>query len=152
MSLFILPIFKVIIGLKVKNGKIDKQDELVKKLTIALQSKQLVRIGPIATSLAIEPLLTTLTSGRKQISRKIPPELKRESVRCTRCGRDHPVPKAEAVKEAADAASPLRFVRTGKGWESFKCACGAVQQISPAFRGDSLTCKSCRRKIELTGP
>jgi heat shock protein HtpX len=99
---------------------------------------------------------------------KIPPELKRESVRCTRCGRDHPVPRAEAVQGAAKTAqrvasgaaagaaaavaAPLRFVRSGKGWESFKCACGAVQQISPAFRGDTLTCKKCRRKIELRGP
>jgi heat shock protein HtpX len=102
---------------------------------------------------------------------KIPPELKRESVKCTRCGREHPVPHAEAVVGAAEAAkrvaaggaaagavvaavAPLRFTRSGRGmgWESFKCSCGKVVQISPAFSGNQVTCRSCRRKIDIVDP
>jgi heat shock protein HtpX len=103
---------------------------------------------------------------------KIPPELKRDHVACPRCGRDHPVPQAEAAQAAAEtakrvastkaagaaaagaavaAAAPLSFTRRGTGWESFKCACGNVLQISPAFRQDHMTCNKCRRKIAILG-
>jgi heat shock protein HtpX len=102
---------------------------------------------------------------------KIPPELKRDSVKCTRCGREHPVPHAEAAVGAAEAAkraaaggvaagaavavaAPLRFTRRGRGmgWENFKCSCGKVVQISPAFSGKQVTCKNCRRKIDIVDP
>jgi len=86
---------------------------------------------------------------------KVPPGLKRDTIQCTRCGRRHTVPHAEAARpgERAEAgAPPLRYRRQGKGWETFRCACGQPRQISPAFTGGTLTCKKCRRAIEISGP
>jgi heat shock protein HtpX len=81
---------------------------------------------------------------------KIPPELRREQVACPRCGRAHEVPHAETAEGADEAGTaPLRYRRKGTGWESFKCSCGAAQQISPAFSGSSKTCGRCGRKIEI---
>jgi len=87
---------------------------------------------------------------------KVPPGLRRDAIQCTRCGRRHPLPRAESAtrgEEAGGAASPpLRYRRQGTGWETFRCACGQSLQISPAFPGGSLTCKKCRRRIEIAGP
>jgi heat shock protein HtpX len=91
---------------------------------------------------------------------KVPPNLDRESLRCPKCGRTHEVPRAEqdaqADKPAAPAqgpsAEPLRYRRQGRGWESFKCSCGKVQQLSPAFEVRAITCRKCHRKIEIAGP
>jgi len=84
---------------------------------------------------------------------KVPPGLDREAVQCTRCGRSHSLPRAEAAAGAAAAgAPPLHYRRRGDGWETFKCACGQPLQVGPAFRGGTLTCKKCRRAIEIAGP
>jgi heat shock protein HtpX len=108
---------------------------------------------------------------------KVPEDLDRSKVPCPRCGREHDVPRAEAVaavaavgevvkggvdaatqgKEAAAAATGavpgagqvLRYRRKGDGWESFKCSCGHALQISPAFRGNAMSCRRCRRKVEI---
>ena len=86
---------------------------------------------------------------------KVPPEFKGQSVTCTRCGRDNPIPRAEQAKEpqaaagGGRAAESLRYRRKGGGWESFKCACGHTLQISPAFEGTSVRCKRCKRKTEI---
>ena len=108
---------------------------------------------------------------------KVPEDLDRSQVPCPRCGREHDVPRAEAVaavaavgevvkggvdaaskgKEAAAAAAGavpgagqvLRYRRKGDGWESFKCSCGHALQISPAFRGSAMRCRRCRRKVEI---
>jgi heat shock protein HtpX len=92
---------------------------------------------------------------------KVPPDLKRDEVRCTRCGRQHAVPHAEGAKagkaqadEARAERDPegppsLRYERQGSGWESFKCSCGSVVQISPAFEGNELTCRKCRQRIRI---
>jgi heat shock protein HtpX len=101
---------------------------------------------------------------------KVPPDLKDPEITCPRCGRKHRVPQAElaAVAAAAGALSAgksvgegvadgaaagmsqrheqLVYQRKAKGWESFRCACGRVLQISPAFAGSHLTCRNCGRK------
>ena len=99
---------------------------------------------------------------------KVPSEYGGKSIKCTRCGREHGVPAAEVAavataaglgvaaaaaaagtKDATAAADSLRYARKGDGWESFKCACGKVQQLSPSFKARSVRCRACRRKIEI---
>lgn len=100
---------------------------------------------------------------------KLPPDFKRPNVACPRCGRTHAVPTAVAVAATAagvaavtaaggttrDAdvapppATPLRYVRTGRGWESFKCACGHPVQLSPGFSAPGVRCDKCGRQIEV---
>ncbi len=83
---------------------------------------------------------------------KVPQGLKRDSIPCPRCGRDHEVPKARssAAGESAPGTGPLRYRRRSEGWESFRCACGRTLQLSPGLRVNSITCRKCRRTIELT--
>jgi heat shock protein HtpX len=85
---------------------------------------------------------------------KVPPAFKPDSVNCTRCGRQHPLPRAEQQEKPAApeaAPGPLRYTRRGQGWESFKCSCGKVQQIGPALQVASITCEQCKRRIEIVG-
>jgi len=82
---------------------------------------------------------------------KIPPAFGAETIGCPRCGRDHEVPRAEVeVKDGTVAAdASLHYTRRSHGWESFKCSCGRIHQLSPGLKVKVLTCKGCRRKIEL---
>ncbi len=84
---------------------------------------------------------------------KIPPDLKRDSVACPRCGTDHQVPKAEAPdKPAASAKSPapaMKYRRQKAGWESFKCSCGKVVQLSPSFGAPQIECSGCKSTIKI---
>jgi heat shock protein HtpX len=99
-------------------------------------------------------LLITCVCG---VRIKVPPGFPQDSIRCTRCGRTHAIPQAEAAAGAAVtaaagaamAAQALRYRRQGDGWESFKCACGRVQQLSPALSVSRMTCKKCGRAIEI---
>jgi heat shock protein HtpX len=100
-------------------------------------------------------LLITCACG---IRIKVPPDFRHPSIRCTRCGRDHEVPRAEEVVAAAAVMSagapakvdgPLQYRRQGTGWQSFRCSCGRVQQLSPGFRLSAMTCRKCRRKIQI---
>jgi heat shock protein HtpX len=45
------------------------------------------------------------------------------------------------------ASNVLRYQRTGSGWESFRCSCGATMQVSPSFAGKTMQCRSCKREI-----
>jgi heat shock protein HtpX len=94
---------------------------------------------------------------------KVPPDLKDPVIACPRCGRKHQVPVAEmaavaatagalsakddATSEAVHRQEQLVYQRKGRGWESFRCACGRVLQLSPAFASSHLTCRNCGRKI-----
>ncbi|MFQ5719525.1 MAG: M48 family metallopeptidase [Acidobacteriota bacterium] len=106
---------------------------------------------------------------------KVPPEHATESIRCPRCGRRHQIPRA-AVREvsalaagalagvaskargaavpetAATPMAPLHYRRHGGGWETFRCACGKVQQISPSLAVHSVLCRGCHRRIEIDSP
>jgi len=99
----------------------------------------------------------------------VPPGLNRDSVVCPRCGRENPVPTAASAPSTpasapgeapygpgsppsqaeADPAAPLRYRRTGTGWESFRCGCGKVLQVGPAFKGTVVRCPACRRTIAI---
>ena len=106
---------------------------------------------------------------------KVPPDLQEPEITCPRCGRKHQVPLAELTAVAATAGAlaagdealtvekdhgdrpaqaheQLIYQRKGQGWESFRCACGRVQQISPAFTSSHLTCRNCGRRTLIMGP
>ena len=78
---------------------------------------------------------------------KVPSGSTWDSIPCPRCGRNNPVPKAQA---AGTPEEPLRFKRQGKGWESFQCSCGTAVQLSPSFEATHIACSRCNRKIEIT--
>jgi heat shock protein HtpX len=103
---------------------------------------------------------------------KVPEDLERPEIGCPRCGRQHEVPRAEAVAAVAataeairagtdaaqakqgatpppDPSAPLRYRRKGEGWESFKCSCGHALQVSPGFRGSTMKCRRCSREIDI---
>jgi heat shock protein HtpX len=82
---------------------------------------------------------------------KIPEGFKKPSLNCPRCGREHPVPKAESDASAASetAASPPIFRRKTTGWESFQCPCGRTIQLSPSFKASQIRCSKCRRAIRV---
>jgi len=99
---------------------------------------------------------------------KIPPEFKRDHIGCPRCGRNLQVPVAHlaAIAAVSGAAgrenvpvaqakttpqAPLEIVRKDRQWMSFKCACGAVQQLAPSFEGDATRCTACGRTIRVRG-
>jgi len=106
---------------------------------------------------------------------KVPPDLEEPEIACPRCGRKHEVPLAQlaAVTAAAGALSAqgdapsarpdgadrpaqgreqLVYQRKGQGWESFRCACGRVLQLSPAFASSHLACRNCGRKTLIMEP
>ena len=85
---------------------------------------------------------------------KAPPNLERKSIRCPRCGREHPIPHAKTLPVAVPSNSGeqravLHYERKGEGWESFKCSCGKVVQLSPSFVLPSIRCRKCKQKIEI---
>jgi heat shock protein HtpX len=100
---------------------------------------------------------------------KIPPRYTKPTLRCPRCGIEHVVPFAAAREAlaslgrtgdgkapeekhsegAAKGESPQVYRRRGTGWESFACRCGQHIQLSPAFRGTRVTCRSCGRSIRV---
>jgi heat shock protein HtpX len=88
---------------------------------------------------------------------KLPPGFDQTEVVCPRCGRQHDVPRAAADDAPAPAVGPapagppLRYHRRGRGWESFRCACGHTVQLSPSFAGAQITCPKCRRVICVDG-
>ena len=109
-------------------------------------------VGDLLAGLA-DFLFITCTCG---VRLKIPPNFKQPSLSCPRCGHKHEIPHAgiSPTKPAGTpgrtvAQPPLRFERKGTGWESFKCSCGHVVQISPAFHAPTTNCHKCRRLIEI---
>jgi heat shock protein HtpX len=77
---------------------------------------------------------------------KVPPGSNWTSIPCPRCGRDNPIPRVQAA-ERSDG--PLTFRRQGKGWQSFRCSCGAGINLSPAFEAKTQSCSRCGRTIEI---
>jgi heat shock protein HtpX len=98
---------------------------------------------------------------------KVPPSYQGESVRCPRCGRQIPLPKAAAVAAAAATAlgaaaggqgpapagptaeQPLSVRHTPGQWDSVRCACGHTIQLSPNFSAPTVLCRSCGRTLRV---
>ncbi|UCG17259.1 MAG: M48 family metallopeptidase [Phycisphaerales bacterium] len=98
-------------------------------------------------------LLMTCVCG---VRIKVPPGLKRDSLSCPRCGTVHQVPRAEPAAKSVDRpeapASPMLYRRKAAGWESFKCSCGKVIQLSPSFLAPQVRCPGCGNTIRITPP
>lgn len=88
---------------------------------------------------------------------KVPPNFKREAVKCPKCGREHDVPRVEEGTKAErhggtkeeGRGEAARYRRKSKGWESFRCSCGRTNQLSPSFEASGIQCVGCKRRIEI---
>ena len=104
---------------------------------------------------------------------KLPGDFKGDTIACVHCGRRHAVPGASVPGASAAAAAP-RVAKAGPsaaevalkpavasgaeqvyrrsgaaGWETFRCTCGAVQQLSPEFAAERTACRKCGRTIRI---
>ena len=87
------------------------------------------------------------------VNLKLPPLFSRAFLLCPRCGKKHDVPTARedaGKKDRSPATGPATYKRKGKGWESFKCPCGGVVQLSPKFAAEHTSCRKCGRHIKIT--
>ncbi len=106
-------------------------------------------------------LFLTCACGLKM---KIPPDFKRDHVKCPRCNRENQVPVAELAmvsgaleaiekgqkQTAAGATGEMqRYKRMSHGWESFRCRCGHTLQLSPGFSADRIKCSSCGQVTKI---
>lgn len=102
---------------------------------------------------------------------KVPPSYERDEIRCPRCGRVVPIPRAAMLAAAGAAAvgggsaaqqqandgrarpsgrqEPLVVQREAGTWQSFRCSCGSTVQLSPSFSASQIRCRSCGRRIEV---
>ncbi len=90
---------------------------------------------------------------------KVPPTMGKSSTQCPRCGKFLTVPSVTAgITHKDDKTSPVAgavssFKRENPdSWESFTCSCGFAHQLSPLFRGRRVTCKKCRKIIQVDYP
>ncbi|NUN93944.1 MAG: M48 family metallopeptidase [Verrucomicrobiae bacterium] len=117
--------------------------------------------GPILDSLTAKNTAAAL-SGYVPVfcgcglETRVPASHPQSAIRCIRCGARLPLPAASSAAAPAESreASPtapqeLQFQRQSRGWESFRCACGRVMQISPGFQGTRLRCSRCGSQIEV---
>jgi heat shock protein HtpX len=107
---------------------------------------------------------------------KLPPEFKKDHIACPRCSRDVAVPVAQLAtletltgtleglsKQQAqnektsppplpgkEKQPPLEVKRSGAGWFTLKCSCGATRSLSPQFKLSTTNCKKCGRQINIT--
>ncbi|HNT89818.1 MAG TPA: M48 family metalloprotease [Candidatus Hydrogenedentes bacterium] len=83
---------------------------------------------------------------------KLPPWHARDHAVCPRCGRDVRVPTAHALPKASptDASAEVaELARPGKLWLTFRCVCGARNQLSPYFDAPRMVCAQCGRGIRI---
>ncbi len=96
---------------------------------------------------------------------KLPPNYNKPQVQCPRCKTVHSVPVAEmsamlaGLNAAKGKGNPSQTAATQKkytykrrssgSWESFKCKCGNLIQLSPAFKGNHISCNSCGIRIDI---
>jgi heat shock protein HtpX len=111
-------------------------------------------------------LFLTCTCGLRT---KVPPTYKGDKVRCPRCGREIPIPRAAAVAAAAAAAlgaaapsapppaaaptaaapAGLTIHHTAGQWDNARCACGHTIQLGPNFSAPQVRCRSCGRTVRV---
>ncbi len=96
---------------------------------------------------------------------KVPPDLDRNEISCSRCDRVHVIPHAQSAQPiaAGDAVSDktgsaragnaeggaLQYERREEGWEAFRCECGQTIQLGAEFPLDYTVCVACDRRIDL---
>lgn len=85
---------------------------------------------------------------------RIPEGFKHDAIPCPRCGNMHPIPAAGSehskdTKESQNESKPFVYHRKTDGWETFKCPCGKVIQLSPKFSDSHIECSQCKRNIKV---
>lgn len=96
---------------------------------------------------------------------KVPSQFAQNNIQCPRCGRTVDMPLSQVQTAAAILSQTVDFTQTDskignisgqqiytrrtKSWESFKCSCGAAQNISPLFMAKFMNCQMCGKKIEI---
>ena len=94
---------------------------------------------------------------------KVPPDLKRDQITCSRCERVHVIPHAKKVPvsglavaaatgqsaQETDGGGTLEYERREEACEAFRCKCGQTIQIGPEFPLDYTVCVACERRINL---
>jgi len=102
---------------------------------------------------------------------KLPPEFKKDSLACPRCGRAHKVPRPDrnmmagilatatalsandttAKPQAAKDAGNVQVIKRQPGqWQQFACDnCGHTYEISPRFKGNIMRCHSCSTTFRI---
>ncbi|MFC1737141.1 M48 family metalloprotease, partial [Candidatus Hydrogenedentota bacterium] len=103
---------------------------------------------------------------------KLPPDFKKDTVKCPRCSRDLAVPVAQlaaaqvvagaiadGIGEKTAAVEPsqdttphaaLEVAKKKGGWMTFKCDCGAAVNLSPSCSVSRVNCSKCGRQIDVT--
>lgn len=110
--------------------------------------KQAVAVGAVLEHM-LPLVVLTCACGVKL---KLPPDFKRPTVACPRCGKGHEVPKARAGGDARrekDDEGRAAYRRKSDGWESFQCVCGKAVQLSPSFSAPQAVCRGCLRRIDI---
>jgi len=90
---------------------------------------------------------------------KVPPTIGKSQIQCPRCGRYLTVPsitsnishKEEKTRNVKGAQAVFER-KNPDSWETALCDCGHSIQLSPLFRGRQVTCKKCKRKIQINYP
>jgi len=104
---------------------------------------------------------------------KLPPEFKKDSLACPRCGRVHKVPRPDksmmagilatatalsakdsTVKKTPQATKDdgsVQIIKRQPGqWQQFACdECGHTYEISPRFKGNIMRCHSCSTTFRI---
>lgn len=108
-----------------------------------------------------------VTCGTCGAQMSVAPTYMEDKIRCIRCATLLPLPAAgtpltegtEALtaggifpaREKAEPEGPMEYVRTGTGWENFRCRCGGTVQLSPRFSAPHTHCPRCQRRIAIKG-
>ncbi len=98
---------------------------------------------------------------------KVPPDFKHPEIHCPRCNSRIDVPledmmtvntlvgekditteRQQAFQRRA-TLEPQVYQRKSESWESVRCLCGKVMQISPLFAGTHIKCSHCGRTTQV---
>ena len=100
---------------------------------------------------------------------KVSSEYEQDTIRCPKCDRETPIPKAITGAAAFAAlgrvatkgmeqktpgrravpAEPALFRHKPGSWQSFRCTCGHAIQLSPVFSAPKVRCRKCRRETDV---
>ncbi|MFO7975587.1 MAG: M48 family metalloprotease, partial [Candidatus Hydrogenedentota bacterium] len=103
---------------------------------------------------------------------KLPPDFKKDKVKCPKCHRELAIPvaamatagalgdsleKAKATQTPPPApkrrkqgqTEPLTVKRQAGTWTTFRCPCGQTNNLSPNLQVDTVKCRRCGRTIHI---
>lgn len=96
---------------------------------------------------------------------KVPPDFEKSKIICPRCAQEVEIPKEDiaALSMLNQGAleypkfqesntqtitrEPQTYIRKTAGWETVRCNCGHLMNISPLFRGTNMQCPKCSNTL-----